>query len=80
MQTYKQINQGNIMPLLMNFTMPTPIQEADDIKFTYNDGQQISYEMRTVGTRSLKSSSTRGGNPSPKTDYSNQIDDFKTVR
>lgn len=84
MQTYNQFNQGNIMPLLMNFTTPTPIQEADDIKFIYNDGQQISYEMRIVGTRSLKSHSTRyknsGGGISSKTDRANEIDDSKSVR
>lgn len=85
MQTYNQFNQGNIMPLLMNFTTPTPIQEADDIKFTYNDGEQISYEMRTVGTRSLKNNRTwiKKIGPSTgtsKTDKSNEIDDSKTVR
>lgn len=84
MQTYNQNNQGNIMPLLMNFTTPAPIQEADDIKFTYNDGQQISYEMRTIGTRSLKTNRTyirkwKGGGES-KSDKANEIDDSKTVR
>lgn len=84
MQTYNQINQSNIMPLLMNFTTPTPIQEADDVKFTYNDGQQISYEMRTIGTRSLKSHATvihQGkGTRVTKSDKGNEIDDSKTVR
>lgn len=28
MQTYNQFNQGNIMPLLMNFTTPSSIQES----------------------------------------------------
>jgi len=82
MQTYNQFNQGrSIMPLLMNFTTPSPIQEADDYKFTYNDGEQISYEMRTIGTRSLKSHGTRlrPGGPS-KVDKANEIDDSKTVR
>lgn len=85
MQTYNQINQGNIMPLLMNFTTPTPIQEADEIKFIYNDGEQISYEMRTIGTRSLRSVNTafkdKNGNNCHKNDpKSNQIDDSKSVR
>lgn len=84
MQTYNQFNQGNIMPLLMNFTTPAPIQEADDIKFTYNDGEQISYEMRTLGTRSLKSHTTRYNNSCGrerlKTDKANEIDDSKTVK
>ena len=73
------------MPLLMNFTTPTPIQEADDIKFTYNDGQQISYEMRIMGTKSLKSTTTHfrnnNGNKCTKADgRSNQMDDTKNVR
>ncbi len=80
MQTYNQFNQGNVMPLLMNFTTPTPIQEANDMSFTYNDGEQISYEMRTIGTRCLKSHSTRGGNPNPHRDHANEIDDCKNVR
>lgn len=86
MQTYNQFNQGNIMPLLMNFTTPTPIQEADNIKFTYNDGQQISYEMRTIGTRSLKTHTSKLPSKTSKTAYinkidkSNEIDDSKTVR
>lgn len=84
MQTYKHFNQGNIMPLLMNFTTPNPIQEADDVTFSYNDGEQISYEMRTIGTRSLKVHSTRyknsKGGINSKTDKANEIDDSKTVR
>ena len=84
MQTYNQFNQGNIMPLLMNFTTPTPIQEADDIQFTYNDGQQISYEMRMIGTRCLKTHTTRyqyrpGGYRSTP-DRGNEIDDSKNVK
>ena len=85
MQTYNQFNQGNIMPLLMNFTTPTPIQEADDIKFNYIDGEQISYEMRTIGTRSLKNNRTWIKKIGPSTgtskiDKANEIDDSKTVR
>lgn len=85
MQTYNQFNQGNIMPLLMNFTTPTPIQEAEDVKFTYNDGEQISYEMRIIGTRSLKNNRTWVRKTGPnsgltKTDKANEIDDSKTVR
>lgn len=82
MQTYNQFNQGrSIMPLLMNFTTPSPIQEADDYKFTYNDGEQISYEMRTLGTRSLHQHSTRvGRGGTVKADRQNEIDDTKTVK
>ena len=79
MQTYNRINQSKIMPLLMNFTTPTPIQEADDIKFNYIDGEQISYEMRLIGTRSLKQHSTKVGQVS-HTDRKNEIDDTKNVK
>ncbi len=84
MQTYNQFSQGNIMPLLMNFTTPAPIQEADEIKFSYNDGEQISYDMRTIGTKSLKTNRTyikgRPGNGVSVGDKANVIDDSKTVR
>ena len=85
MQTYNQFNQGNIMPLLMNFTTPAPIQEADDITFTYNDGEQISYEMRVLGTKSLRNTRTqysrnRSGSPQYKSDMANVMDDSKSVK
>ena len=68
----------------MNFTTPAPIQEADDLKFTYNDGEQISYEMRTIGTRSLKIRGTvirqTKGTRVTKNDKANEIDDSKSVR
>lgn len=86
MQTYNQFNQGNIMPLLMNFTTPSPIQEADDVKISYNDREQVSYEMRTIGTRSLKSHTSKLPSKTNRTAYvnkidkSNEIDDSKTVR
>lgn len=86
MQTYNQFNQGNIMPLLMNFTTPSPIHEADDVKISYNDGEQVSYEMRTIGTRSLKSHTSKLPSKTSRTAYinkvdkSNEIDDSKTVR
>ena len=85
MQTYNQINQGNIMPLLMNFTTPVPVQEADDIKFTYNDGEQISYEMRVLGTKSLRTTRTQydrnyAGHPLYRSDRANVMDDSKTVK
>lgn len=80
MQTYNQFNQGNIMPLLMNFTTPSPIQEADDIPFTYNDGQQISYEMRMIGTKSFKMGRTKIAPHKDKQDNRNEIDDTKNVK
>ncbi len=72
------------MPLLMNFTTPSPIQEFEEPVFDYNDGEQISYEMRTIGTRCLRSSTTRvktsGNGVCSKSDKKNEIDDSKSVK
>ena len=84
MRTYiNSSNQNDIMPLMMNFTAPSPIEEiSEPVKFYYDDFEQINYNMRTVGTRSLKYSSTRVGKTiyGTKTDKKNEIDDSKTVR
>lgn len=78
MQTYTYSNSGNqVLPLMMNFTRPTPISEYDIEPLTYNDQTQVSYEMRIVGTRSLRSSWTRAKNGNDK---KNEIDDSKSVR
>jgi translation elongation factor P/translation initiation factor 5A len=82
-----QYANGNIMPLLMSFTPKTQIQEeTNPAQFIYNDDKQIvMYDMRTVGTYSLKTSSTcikrtpRFGSQS-KTDKKNEIDDSKNVK
>ncbi len=53
MRTYNDYASGkDIMPLMMNFTNPSPISVSEPISFTYSDTEQINYEMRTVGTRS----------------------------
>ena len=86
MQTYNQFNQGNVMPLLMNFTTPSTIQDGFVVPhMDYNDIEQISYEMRTIGTRSLKLHVTDTGRRNgtlkfTKTDRANEIDDSKSVR
>lgn len=84
MQTYNHLNQNNIMPLLMNFTTPTPIQDYTPGVFNYDEESQISYEMRIIGTRSLKSHTTRkktkGKGVSSTTDKKNEIDDSKSVK
>lgn len=87
MQTYNQFNQGrSIMPLLINFTTPSLIQEIEEPKITYNDKEQISYEMRLIGTRSLRSHHTViercriGSGTHGKVDKANEIDDNKSVR
>lgn len=73
---------GNVpMPLLMGFTPQTPIQTSDENEhFTYNDTMQITmYDMRTVGTKSLKITSTRKSTYWEH-DKKNDIDDSKTVK
>lgn len=77
MQTFNQIGNTNIMPLLINFTTPSPIQEVEEPKYNYNDSEQISYEMRTVGTKSLRVRTT--GKPMGM-ERKNEIDDSKCVK
>lgn len=73
------MNQVN--PLLMSFTPMTKIEEAEEIKYSYNDFSQITeYDMRTVGTRSLKTKSTQKGKASQTIDRKNEIDDSKIVK
>jgi hypothetical protein len=79
MQANNQFTNGNIMPLLMNFTAPSPIQENSFNlpSMGYNDDTQISYEMRLVTTRcAITRSRTRG----PYSDLKNENDDTKSVR
>ena len=79
MQTYNCQNSSSIMPLLMNFTTPSPIEIAEPTKFGYCDDEQVNIEMRIVGTRSLKTHATsRKGAQSP--DKKNEIDDSRSVR
>lgn len=82
MRTYSNYASGkDIMPLMMNFTSPSPISISEPVSFTYSDAEQINYEMRTVGTRCLRShwtSATR--NRSSRSDKANEIDDSKWVK
>lgn len=82
MQTYNQFNQGNIMPLLMNFTTPSSIQESgfNLPPMGYNDDTQISYEMRLLATRSAKHRPRTSGSKNQYSDYKNENDDTKNVR
>lgn len=75
-----QNGNSNIMPLLMNFTTPSPIQEYTPEVFNYDEENQISYEMRTIGTRCLRHSSTRKTKNLTVSDGKNEIDDSKTVK
>ena len=84
MQTYNQINQGNIMPLLMNFTNSSPIQDGFEMPhMEYNDIEQISYEMRMVCTRCAKmrpKTRKMPGSGGFVQDLKNENDDTKSVR
>ncbi len=76
---------SNVMPLLMSYTPATPIEEADEVRISYNDILQITeIEARTVGTRSLKIRSTqkktKNGTGTSITDKKNEIDDSKNVK
>ena len=76
---------GSVMPLLMSYTPATPIEEADEVRISYNDILQITeIEARTVGTYSLKVRATQkktGKNAhTAVTDRKNEIDDSKNVK
>lgn len=76
-----QNGNSNIMPLLMSFTTPTPVQEITPMVFNYDEENQLSYEMRTIGTRCLRSTSTKTKSVGTyKSDQKNEIDDSKTVK
>lgn len=79
-------NSNYAMPLLMNFTPATRIEEETELlNIVYDEQNQIVYDMRTIGTKSLKRSSTKKKSASGKstttvTDKKNEIDDFKIVK
>jgi hypothetical protein len=72
---------GSIMPLLMGFTPSTKIQEVESLPtFVYDDEKQIvSFDMRIVGTKSLKVSSTNYKPGLFRSDKKNEIDDQKNA-
>ncbi len=65
--------------LLMNFTVPTRIQESFDETPIYDEINQVVYNMRTVGTSSLKQHVSVVGKQH-LTDKKNEIDDQKNVK
>lgn len=74
---------GQVMPLLMGCTPPTPI-EAEEVehKVIYDPiTQKVVMDMRVVGTRSLKQAVTSTGKMGTikHTDKKNEIDDSKSV-
>lgn len=55
-------NCGTVMPLLMGCTRPQPIETAADTPQIYDPMiQSVVYDMRIIGTYSLKTSQTRYG-------------------
>lgn len=73
-------NNGQVMPLLMNFTPATPIEEDNEMyNVVYDEKNQIVYNMRVIGTRSLKTSVVRNGTHT-KTVRKNEVDDKKNVK
>jgi len=76
---------GQVMPLLMGCTKPTPIEtETIEHKVIYDPvSQKAVLDMRVMGTKSLRSSSTgyttTSGHRGTKTDRKNEIDDSKIV-
>ena len=85
MNLYTRNTAGNnIMPLLINYTPFSKIEEIEDPKIIYDEKRQITeYNARTVGTRCLKSELTRkrvpSGGTSTCSDKKNAIDDSKSV-
>jgi len=85
---YNQLNQWNgiPMPLLMGFTQPEKIQEVEnDVSIIYDPVSQIvAFDMRTMGTKCLKTSNTKkkgsGGLSHTVIDRKNEIDDSKQVK
>ena len=68
---------GQVMPLLMGCTMPSPIEmeEVDPVS------QKVVMDMSVVGTKSLKQTVTSTGKMGTikHTDQKNEIDDRKSV-
>lgn len=81
MQTYNFNYGQNLMPLLMNFTTPTPIQDITPDTLSYDETNQVTYDMRTVGTKSLRYVATKigGKNGCTQSDPKNVLDDEKSV-
>ena len=84
MYNYAKTNAGQVKPLLMGCTTPTPI-EAEEIehKIIYDPiTQKVVMDLRSIGTKCLKVSMTRKKTSSGTTtcdDKKNEIDDSKTV-
>lgn len=86
MNTYSQTKvNGVAMPFIMGCTKPSPIEAVEgDEKVIYDPMTQSAIlDMRTIGTRSLKITSTRkkkGNSFVTPQDKKNEIDDSKSVK
>lgn len=87
MDTYSQTRiNGNVMPFIMGCTKPAQIEVmGDDVRIIYDPYTQSTIvNMRTIGTRSLRSSLTNKktalGGHKLVTDKKNEIDDSKYVK
>jgi hypothetical protein len=78
MENLNMQHYGSVMPLLMNYTPSTRIEESDASQLLSYDylKQIVPIEMRMVGTKSLKVSSTKKGVGTVQ-DRKNEIDDSK---
>lgn len=72
---------GQPMPLLMGFTKPSKIQTVEnETPVMYDPVKQIvTFDMRVVGTKSLKNHITKTPQHQCKSDPKNEIDDQKNV-
>lgn len=79
----KRTAAGQVMPLLMGCTKPEPIEaEPMEEKIIYDPvTQKVVLDMRLLGTKCLKSHTTRKDSHSGTTsDKKNEIDDSKVVK
>ena len=81
---YNQVNQstGSCMPLMMGYTQPEKIREAEsDEPIVYDHKKQTTVVLilRLVGTKSLKQFNTKNTRGANSTDKKNEIDDQKNV-
>lgn len=72
---------GNCLPLMMGFTIPSPIETGETGDVTMYDpiSQSTMMDMRIIGTYSLKSKATFTPQHQVRSDQSNSIDDQKQV-
>lgn len=78
---------GACMPLIMGYTQPGKIQEVENeepVVYDQKKQKTLVLILRLVGTKSLKTSTTKvkcsgPGSSSYKQDKKNEIDDSKNV-